>query len=215
MDNMQPSAIMFHCIACIGFIQSLYLAYVHPPTLLRLVYTGSTLTNMYHYGLSAQLHEPSRQTMRLYIPDDEYRVILIARAAKWTSRALYGVVFATDVAYITLVIHDHILISIIMFIAICLYPAMKLLRYCAPEINTTLAKRFLNKKNNSQPTEYSLLDDQDHRNTVQQHFMLKQLPRILAMIMLAACHMALMLDVRNTCNFNLTTSNSSINWLCA
>ena len=48
-------------------------------------------------------------------------------------------------------------------------------------------------------------------HAVQQRFMLKQVPRILTMIALSACHMALMLDVRNTCPH----ANSSIGWWCA
>jgi hypothetical protein len=64
--------------------------------------------------------------------------------------------------------------------------------------------------------EYSLLDDTDHRNTVQQRFMMKEVPRMLAMIALGACHMALMLDVRASCaNANDATKLSAIlNWLC-
>ena len=139
---MQPSGIMFHWTACIGFLPSLFLAVVHPPMLLRVVYTGSTLANMYHYGLSAQLHEPSRQTMRLYVPDDEQRVIAVARAAKWTSRGLHIVVIAMDVAYIVLVTDHNIWLSMMMFIAVGFYPALKLLRRCAPEINTTVRSAF-------------------------------------------------------------------------
>jgi hypothetical protein len=209
---MQPSGIMFHWTSCIGLLQSLFLAVVHPPTLLRVVYTGSTLTNMYHYGLSAQLHEPSRQTMRLYVPDDEQRVIALARAAKWTSRGLHIVVIAMDVAYIVLVTDHNIWLSMMMFIAVAFYPALKLLRRCAPEINTTVAQRLLN---NPGPThhhsEYSLLDDSDHRDAVHQRFMLKQVPRMLAMIAMGACHMALMLDVRSACSY----TNSSIGWMCS
>lgn len=217
---MQPSGIMFHWTACIGLMQSLFLAVVHPPTLLRVVYTGSTLTNMYHYGLSAQLHEPSRQTMRLYIPDDEQRVIVVARAAKWTSRGLHIVVIAMDVAYIVLVTDYNIWLSMMMFIAVGFYPALKLLRRCAPEINTTVAQRLLKKTNNPGPThhhtEYSLLDDSDHRDAVHQRFMLKQVPRMLAMIALSACHMALMLDVRSSCSYAYSTiSNASIGWMCS
>ena len=222
---MQPSGIMFHWTSCIGFIQSLFLAYVHPPTLLRVVYTGSTLANMYHYGLSAQLHEPSRQTMRLYVPDDEQRVIAVARAAKWASRGMHVVVIAMDVAYIVLVTDHHIWLSMMMFIAVGFYPALKLMRRCAPEINTTVAQRLLKKCNSNSNanysqqtnyTEYSLLDDSDHRDAVQQRFMLKQLPRMLAMIALGACHMALMLDVRSACSYAYSTiSNSSIGWMCA
>jgi len=214
---MQPSGIMFHWTSCIGFLQSVYLAYVHPPTLLRVVYTGTTLANMYHYGLSAQLHEPSRQTMRLYVPHDEQRVIALARAAKWTSRGLHIVVIAMDVAYIVLVADRNIWLSMMMFIAVAFYPALKLLRRCAPEINTTVAQRLLN---NPGPThhhhsEYSLLDDSDHRDAVQQRFMLKQVPRMLAMIALGACHMALMLDVRSACSYAASSTNSSIGWMCS
>ncbi len=209
---------MFHWTSCIGFLQSLFLAVVHPPTILRVVYTGSTLTNMYHYGLSAQLHEPSRQTMRLYVPDDEQRVIVVARAAKWANRGMHVAVIAMDVAYIVLVADRNIWLSMMMFIAVAFYPALKLLRRCAPEINTTIAQRLLN---NPGPThhhhsEYSLLDDSDHRDAVQQRFMLKQLPRMLAMIALGACHMALMLEVRNTCAgiFSTNSSNLVMNWMC-
>lgn len=213
---MQPSGIMFHWTACIGFLQSLFLAVVHPPTLLRVVYTGSTLTNMYHYGLSAQLHEPSRQTMRLYIPDDEQRVIAVARAAKWASRGLHIVVIAMDVAYIVLVTDHNIWLSMMMFIAVAFYPALKLLRRCAPEINTTVAQRLLNPGPTHHHADYSLLDDSDHRDAVHQRFMLKQLPRMLAMIAMCACHMALMLDVRSACSYAYSTiSNSSIGWMCS
>jgi hypothetical protein len=209
---MQPSGIMFHWTACIGFLQSLFLAVVHPPTLLRVVYTGSTLANMYHYGLSAQLHEPSRQTMRLYVPDDEQRVIAVGRAAKWTSRGLHIAVIAMDVAYIVLVTDHNIWLSMMLFIAVGFYPALKLLRRCAPEINTTVAHRLLNPgPTHHHHSEYSLLDDSDHRDAVHQRFMLKQLPRMLAMIALGACHMALMLDVRDACSY----TNSSIGWMCA
>jgi hypothetical protein len=66
--------------------------------------------------------------------------------------------------------------------------------------------------------EYSLLDDTDHRNTVQQRFMMKQVPRMLAMIALSACHMALMLDVRASCasmEMNATANSSAIfSWVC-
>ena len=224
---MQPSGIMFHWTSCIGCLQSLFLAVVHPPTLLRVVYTGSTLTNMYYYGLSAQLHEPSRQTMRLYVPDDEQRVIAVARAAKWTSRGLHVVVIAMDIAYIVLVADRNIWLSMMMFIAVAFYPALKLLRRCAPEINTTVAQRLLKKCNHhgnhhsntnysqqTNYTEYSLLDDSDHRDAVQQRFMLKQLPRMLAMIALGACHMALMLDVRSACATDAYATNSTLNWMC-
>jgi hypothetical protein len=224
---MQPSGIMFHWTSCIGIIQSVYLAYVHPPTLLRVVYTGTTLVNVYHYGLSAQLHEPSRQTMRLYVPDDEQRILAVARAAKWTSRGLHVVVVAMDVAYIVLITDSNIWLSMMMFVAVGFYPALKLLRRCAPEINTTVAQRLLNTRSNGSGngssngssnyiqqtnyTEYSLLDDSDHRDAVQQRFMMKQVPRMLAMIALGACHMALMLDVRNACSADhITNSNSSM-----
>ena len=226
---MQPSGIMFHWTSCIGMLQSLFLAYVHPPTLLRVVYTGSTLANMYHYGLSAQLHEPSRQTMRLYVPDDEQRILAVARAAKWTSRGLHVVVIAMDVAYIVLVTDHNIWLSMMMFIAVGFYPALKLMRRYAPEINTTVAQRLLGTRNGNTSsntssntnysqqtnyTEYSLLDDSDHRDAVQQRFMLKQLPRMLAMIALGACHMALMLDVRSACATDAYAANSTLNWMC-
>lgn len=229
---MQPSGIMFHWTSCIGMLQSLFLAYVHPPTLMRVVYTGTTLANVYHYGLSAQLHEPSRQTMRLYVPDDEQRILAVARAAKWTSRGLHVVVIAMDVAYIVLVTDHNIWLSMMMFIAVGFYPALKLMRRCAPEINTTVAQRLLGTRNGNTSsntssntnysqqtnyTEYSLLDDSDHRDAVQQRFMLKQLPRMLAMIALGACHMALMLDVRSTCEYmtmSMASTNSSISWMC-
>ena len=209
---------MFHWTACIGLVQSLFLACVNPPTLMRAVYTGSALVNVYHYGLSAQLHEPSRQTMRLYVPDDEQRIILLARVAKWTSRGLHVVCIAMDIGYISLV--NNIWLSMMMFIAVAFYPALKLLRRCAPEINTTVAQRLLN---NPGPThhhsEYSLLDDSDHRDAVHQRFMLKQLPRMLAMIALGACHMALMQDVRASCvnitmNAVTNSSNFVMNWMC-
>ena len=214
---MQPSAIMFHWTACIGFVQSLFLAVVHPPTLMRAVYTGSTLTSVYYYGLSAQLHEPSRQTMRLYVPEDEQRTIVLARAAKWTSRGLHVVAIVMDVTYIALI--DNIWLSMMMFVATGFYPALKLLRRFAPEINTALERRLLNTRptqgayaNNE--TQYSLLDDSDHRDTVHQRFMLKQLPRMLAMIALGACHMALMLDVRNTCATMNANASNVLNWMC-
>jgi hypothetical protein len=232
---MQPSGIMFHWTACIGLVQSLFLACVNPPTLMRAVYTGSALVNVYHYGLSAQLHEPSRQTMRLYVPDDEQRIILLARVAKWTSRGLHVVTIVMDVTYIALVTDYNIWLSMMMFVAVGFYPALKLLRRCAPEINTTVAQRLLNtnaetrKKQQQQQqqqqgiqgmyahneTQYSLLDDSDHRDAVHQRFMLKQLPRMLAMIALAACHMALMLDVRSACyNMSPATNASTPHWLC-
>ena len=236
---MQPSGIMFHWTACIGLMQGLFLACVNPPTLMRAVYTGSALVNVYHYGLSAQLHEPSRQTMRLYVPDDEQRIILLARVAKWTSRGLHVACIAMDITYIALVTDYNIWLSMMMFIAVGFYPALKLLRRCAPEINTTIAQRLLNtttetrKKHQQQQwqqqqqqqqgiqgmyanneTQYSLLDDSDHRDAVHQRFMLKQLPRMLAMIALGACHMALMQDVRSSCvNIAMNASNV-LNWLC-
>ena len=210
---------MFHWTACIGLVQSLFLACVNPPTLMRAVYTSSALVNVYHYGLSAQLHEPSRQTMRLYVPDDEQRIILLARVAKWTSRGLHLIVIAMDAAYIVVVTDYNIWLSMMMFIAIGLYPALKLMRRCAPDINTTITQRLLRARNNgTNPpnntpvhSEYSLLDDSDHRDAVQQRFMLKQVPRMLAMIALSACHMALMLDVLNTCSY-AASSNSSMTW---
>ena len=218
---MQPTVILFHWASCIGLIQSLFLACVNPPTMMRAVYTGTTLANVYYYSLSAQLNEPSRQTMRLYVPDDEQRTIILARVAKWTSRGLHVVTIVMDVAYIALVTDYNIWLSMMMFIAIGFYPALKLLRRCAPEINTTVAQRLLNARPKQQQgiyanneTQYSLLDDSDHRDTVHQRFMLKQLPRMLAMIALGACHMALMLDVRNTCvNIAMNASNV-LNWLC-
>jgi hypothetical protein len=221
---MQTSSIMFHWTFGVGFIQTLFLAYVHPPTIMRIVYTGTTLTNVYHYGLSAQLHEPSRQTMRLYVPDDEQRTIILGRVAKWSSRSLHLIVIAMDVAYIAVVTDYNIWISMMMFVAIGLYPALKLMRRCAPDINTTIAQRLLNTRNTNanananaiysqqiNHADYSLLDDSDHRDAVQQRFMLKQVPRMLAMIALSACHMALMLDVRNTCSY-AASSNSSMTW---
>ena len=244
---MQPSGIMFHWTACIGLMQGLFLACVNPPTLMRAVYTGSALVNVYHYGLSAQLHEPSRQTMRLYVPDDEQRIILLARVAKWTSRGLHVACIAMDITYIALVTDYNIWLSMMMFIAVGFYPALKLLRRCAPEINTTIAQRLLNtttetrKKHQQQQqqwqqqqqqqqqgiqgmyanneTQYSLLDDSDHRDAVHQRFMLKQLPRMLAMIALGACHMALMQDVRSSCvniamNAVTNSSHFAMNWMC-
>ena len=219
---MQTSSIMFHWTFGVGFIQTLFLAYVHPPTIMRIVYTGTTLTNVYHYGLSAQLHEPSRQTMRLYVPDDEQRTIILGRVAKWSSRSLHLIVIAIDVAYIAVVTDYNIWISMMMFVAIGLYPALKLMRRCAPDINTTIAQRLLNTRNANananaiysqqiNHADYSLLDDSDHRDAVQQRFMLKQVPRMLAMIALSACHMALMLDVLNTCSY-AASSNSSMTW---
>jgi hypothetical protein len=224
---MQPSGIMFHWTACIGLVQSLFLACVNPPTLMRAVYAGSALVNVYHYGLSAQLHEPSRQTMRLYVPDDEQRIILLARVAKWTSRGLHVACIAMDITYIALVTDYNIWLSMMMFVAVGLYPALKLLRRCAPEINTTVAQRLLNTNTETREkqgmyahneTQYSLLDDSDHRDTVHQRFMLKQLPRMLAMIALCACHMALILDVRSACvNIamnSVTNASHVLNWLC-
>lgn len=215
---MQPSAIMFHWTACIGFIQSLFLAVVHPPTLMRAVYTGSAFVNVYYYGLSAQLHEPSRQTMRLYVPDDEHHTLRLSRAAKWGSRGLHVACVAMDVAYIVVVSDYDIWLTMMMFIACGFYPAMKLLRWCAPDINTAVAQRLLNHQHGNQQTnhaDYSLLDDSDHRNAAQQRFMLKQVPRMLAMIALCACHMALMLDVRTSCAAaNATNSSDIFKWLC-
>lgn len=218
---------MFHWTACIGLVQSLFLACVNPPTLMRAVYTSSALVNVYHYGLSAQLHEPSRQTMRLYVPDDEQRIILLARVAKWTSRGLHVACIAMDITYIALVTDYNIWLSMMMFVAVGLYPALKLLRRCAPEINTTVAQRLLNTTTETREkqgmyahneTQYSLLDDSDHRDAVHQRFMLKQLPRMLAMIALGACHMALMQDVRSACVnvtiFTITNASHVLNWLC-
>ena len=211
---MQPAVLLFHWTFGIGLIQSMFLACVNPPTMMRAVYTGSTLANMYHYGLSAQLHEPSRQTMRLYVPDDEQRTIILARVAKWTSRGLHVAAIAMDVAYIIVVTDYNIWLSMMMFDAVGFYPALKLLRRCAPEINTTLAQRLLKASGNQtqtqhNETQYSLLDDSDHRDTVHQRFMLKQLPRMLAMIALGACHMALMLDVRSACATMNAATNAS------
>ena len=220
---MQPAVLLFHWTFGIGLIQSMFLACVNPPTMMRAVYTGSTLANMYHYGLSAQLHEPSRQTMRLYVPDDEQRTIILARVAKWTSRGLHVAAIAMDVAYIIVVTDYNIWLSMMMFVAVGFYPALKLLRRCAPEINTTLAQRLLKASGNQtqtqhNETQYSLLDDSDHRDTVHQRFMLKQLPRMLAMIALGACHMALMQDVRSACVnvtiFTITNASHVLNWLC-
>jgi len=215
---MQPTVILFHWASCIGLIQSLFLACVNPPTMMRAVYTGTTLANVYYYSLSAQLNEPSRQTMRLYVPDDEHRTIVLARAAKWTSRGLHVAAIAMDVTYIALV--NNIWLSMMMFFATGFYPALKLLRRCAPEINTTLKRRLSGSSPPSHgvyahnETQYSLLDDSDHRDTVHQRFMLKQLPRMLAMIALGACHMALMLDVRNTCVNIAMNASHVLNWLC-
>ena len=226
-SQMQPSAIMFHWTACIGFVQSLFLAVVHPPTLMRVVYTGSTLTSVYYYGLSAQLHEPSRQTMRLYVPDDEQRILAVARAAKWASRGLHVAVVAMDVAYIIRVTEYNVWLCMLMFIACGFSPAMKLLRRFAPEINTTVAQHLSNnhghngRNGNNDETrtpvhaDYSLLDDSDHRDAVQQRFMMKQVPRMLAMIALVACHMALMLDVRDGCFSIPRNSTTILKWMCA
>jgi len=223
---MQPAVIMFHWTFGIGLTQSLFLACVNPPTMMRAVYTGTTLANVYHYSMSVQLHEPSRQTMRLYVPDDEQRTIIVARAAKWTSRGLHVASIAMDIAYIVIVTDYNIWLSMMMFIAVGFYPALKLLRRYAPEINTTLEQRLLKTQPgaNRTPTiqtphnqtQYSLLDDSDHRDTVHQRFMLKQLPRMLAMIALGACHMALMLDVRNVCADIISTNSSyfTMNWMC-
>ena len=218
---MQHSGIMFHWTFGISLMQSLFLACVNPPTLMRAVYTGSALANVYHYGLSAQLHEPSRQTMRLYVPDDEQRTILLARVAKWSSRGLHVACIAMDIGYIALVTDYNIWLSMMMFVAVGLYPALKLLRRCAPEINTSLAQRIsgANRTPTIQTphneTQYSLLDDSDHRDAVHQRFMLKQVPRMLAMIALGACHMALMQDVRSSCvNFTITNASNVLNWLC-
>ena len=215
---------MFHWAACIGFIQSLFLAVVNPPTLMRAVYTGSTLVNVYYYGLSAQLHEPSRQTMRLYVPDDEQCIMRLSRAAKWASRGLHVASVAMDVAYIVVITDYDIWLTMMMFISCGFYPAMRLLRWCAPEINTAVAQRLqhgTNGNSNNHETrtpvhaEYSLLDDTDHRNAVQQRFMMKQVPRMLAMIALVACHMALMLDVRYACFSIPRNSTTILKWMCA
>lgn len=230
---MQPAVLMFHWSSCIGLIQGLFLAGVNPPTLMRAVYTGTTLMNVYYYGLNAQLQEPSRQTMRLYIPDDEQRTIILARASKWTSRGLHVLAVTMDVVYIAVITDYNIWLSMMMFIAVGFYPALKLLRRFAPDINTTLAQRISQtrekqRQQHQQPhhhgiyadnqTQYSLLDDSDHREAVYQRFMLKQLPRMLAMIALGACHMALMLDVRSGCNnIVITNANASkfvTGWLC-
>lgn len=228
---MQPSVIMFHWSSCIGLIQCLFLACVNPPTLMRVVYIGSVLTNVYHYGLSAQLHEPSRQTMRLYVPDDEQRTIVLAHVAKWTSRGLHVVSIVMDVTYIVIVTDYNIWLCMMMFIAIGFYPALKLMRRCAPEINTTVAQRLLKTREMQQQqqpqygiyanneTQYSLLDDSDYQDTVYQRFMLKQLPRMLSMIALGACHMALMLDVRSACvnvtmNYVTNSSHFAMKWMC-
>ena len=215
---MQPTVILFHWASCIGLIQSLFLACVNPPTMMRAVYTGTTLANVYYYSLSAQLNEPSRQTMRLYVPDDEQRTIVLTRAAKWTSRGLHVAGITMDVAYIVFVTDYNIWLSMMLFIAIGFYPALKLLRWCAPEINTALVSGIKRTQTHGMyvhnETQYSLLDDSDHRDTVHQRFMLKQLPRMLAMIALGACHMALMLDVRNTCATMNANASNVLNWMC-
>lgn len=223
---MQPAVLLFHWTFGMGLMQSMYLAFVHPPTLMRAVYTGSALVNVYHHGISAQLHEPSRQTMRLYVPDDEQCILRLSRAAKWASRGLHAAVVVMDIAYIVVASEYNVWLCMLMFIACGFSPAMKLLRRFAPDINTAIAQRLLqnrNGNNNRNETrtpvhaEYSLLDDSDHRDAVQQRFMLKQVPRMLAMIALSACHMALMLDVRNICvNMNLitNTSNVAMSWMC-
>ena len=219
---MQPTVILFHWASCIGMLQSLFLACVNPPTMMRTVYTGTTLANVYYYSLSAQLNEPSRQTMRLYVPDDEQRTIVLTRAAKWTSRGLHVAGITMDVAYIVFVTDYNIWLSMMLFIAIGFYPALKLLRWCAPEINTALVSGIKRTQTHGMyvhnETQYSLLDDSDHRDTVHQRFMLKQLPRMLAMIALGACHMALMLDVRSSCvnvTINAVTNASNVlNWMC-
>lgn len=215
-QSMQPAVILFHWASCIGMLQSMFLACVNPPTMMRAVYTGTTLANVYYYSLSAQLNEPSRQTMRLYVPDDEQRTIILTRVAKWTSRGLHVVTIVMDVAYIVFVTDYNIWLSMMLFIAIGFYPALKLLRRHAPEINTTIAQRLLKTRpttyaNNE--TQYSLLDDSDHHDAVHQRFMLKQLPRMLAMIALGACHMALMLDVRSSC-INDKIASNVLNWMC-
>ena len=222
---MQPAVLLFHWTFGISLIQSMYLAFVHPPTLMRAVYTGSALVNMYHHGISAQLQEPSRQTMRLYIPDDEQRTVFLARAAKWASRGMHATVVVMDIAYIVFITENDLWMSMMMFMAVSFYPVLKLMRWCVPDFNTTIAQRLLQNRNNngngnsSQQTnhaDYSLLDDSDHRDAVHQRFMLKQVPRMLAMIALSACHLALMLDARNICgNMNLTNaSNVVISWMC-
>jgi len=223
---MQPAVLLFHWTFGMGLMQSMYLAFVHPPTLMRAVYTGSALVNVYYHGISAQLHEPSRQTMRLYVPDDEQCILRLSRAAKWANRGLHAAVVVMDIAYIVVVSEYNVWLCMLMFIACGFSPAMKLLRRFAPDINTTIAQRLLqnrNGNNNRNETrtpvhaEYSLLDDSDHRDAVQQRFMLKQVPRMLAMIALSACHMALMLDVQNMCgNMNLitNTSNVAMSWMC-
>ena len=221
---MQPAVLLFHWTFGIGLMQSMYLAFVHPPTLMRAVYTGSALVNMYHHGISAQLQEPSRQTMRLYIPDDEQCTIMLSRAAKWASRGLHVVVVAMDIAYIVFITENDLWLTMMMFMAVSFYPVLKLMRWFVPDFNTTIAQRLLHNRNNNRNdtrtpvhADYSLLDDSDHRDAVHQRFMLKQVPRMLAMIALSACHMALMLDTRNICgNMNLLTNASNVvmSWMC-
>ena len=227
---MQPAVLLFHWTFGMGLMQSMYLVFVHPPTLMRAVYTGSALVNVYHHGISAQLQEPSRQTMRLYIPDDEQRTVFLARAAKWASRGMHATVVVMDIAYIVFITENDLWMSMMMFMAVSFYPVLKLMRWFVPDFNTTIAQRLLQNRNNNRNgnhhdartpvhAEYSLLDDTDHHDAVHQRFMLKQVPRMLAMIALSACHMALMLDARNICgNMNLTTltnaSNVVISWMC-
>ena len=225
---MQPAVLLFHWTFGMGLMQSMYLAFVHPPTLMRAVYTGSALVNVYHHGISAQLQEPSRQTMRLYIPDDEQRTVFLARAAKWASRGLHVVVVAMDIAYIVFITENDLWLTMMMFMAVSFYPVLKLMRWFVPDFNTTIAQRLLQNRNNNRNNnhhetrtpvhaDYSLLDDSDHRDAVHQRFMLKQVPRMLAMIALSACHMALMMDARNICgNMNLITnaSNAVMSWMC-
>jgi hypothetical protein len=216
---MQPAVLQFHWTFGIGIIQSMYLAFVHPPTLMRAVYTGTALVNMYHHGIRAQLQEPSRQTMRLYIPDDEQCTIVLSRAAKWASRGLHATVVVMDIAYIVLITENDLWLTMMMFMAVSFYPVLKLMRWFVPDINTTIAQRLMQSRRNNHETrtpvhaEYSLLDDSDHRDAVHQRFMLKQVPRMLAMIAMSACHMALMLDARDTCAY-MKTMNTSNAWLC-
>ena len=210
---MQPAVLLFHWTFGMGLMQSMYLAFVHPPTLMRAVYTGSALVNVYYHGISAQLHEPSRQTMRLYVPDDEQCILRLSRAAKWANRGLHAAVVVMDIAYIVVVSEYNVWLCMLMFIACGFSPAMKLLRRFAPDINTTVAQRLYETRPPVH-ADYSLLDDTDHRDAVQQRFMLKQVPRMLAMIALAACHMALMLDVRDAC-FNIPHNSTTIlKWMC-
>jgi hypothetical protein len=160
--------------------------------------------------------------MRLYVPDDEQCIMRLSRAAKWASRGLHVAVVAMDVAYIVVVTEYNVWLCMLMFIACGFSPAMKLLRQFAPEINTTVAQHLSNnhgRNGNDARTpvhaDYSLLDDSDHRDAVQQRFMMKQVPRMLAMIALAACHMALMLDVRDACFSIPRNSTTILKWLCA